>query len=90
MACYQAGRYEEAITALKRARIGNPEFLGAPLSLTIAYSESGREEEARAAAAEILRISPKFSLEVWKQRAPYKDPAIVERQLAALRKAGLK
>jgi len=37
-----------------------------------------------------LRISPNFSLEVYRQRLPYKDPAVLERQIAALRKAGLK
>jgi len=37
-----------------------------------------------------LRINPKFSLEVHKQRVPIKDLAVLERHLAALRKAGLK
>ena len=44
---------------------------------------------ARAEVAEVLRLSPKFSLEGMKQRLPYKDPAEAERYLAALRKAGL-
>jgi hypothetical protein len=34
--------------------------------------------------------NPKFSLEVYKQRVPIKDPAVLERHIAALRKAGLK
>ena len=42
------------------------------------------------AAAEVLWINPKFFLEVMRQRAPYTDPAVIERQVAALRKAGLK
>ena len=41
-------------------------------------------------AAEVLRLNPKFSLEVHKERVPIKDPAMLERHLAALRKAGLK
>jgi len=91
MACYQARRYEEAITAFKRARIGNPEFLGAPLFLTIAYSELGREEEARVEAAEVLRLNPHFSVELFSRRMlPYRDPAVTERLVAALLKAGLK
>jgi adenylate cyclase len=85
-----SGRYEEASATLKKLLSRNSNVLPGHLILAIAFSESGREEEARAAATETLRISPKFSLEVWKQRAPYKDPAVVERQLAALRKAGLK
>jgi len=50
----------------------------------------GREEEARSEAAEVLRINPQFSLEVLKQTAPIKDPAVAERVFTALRKAGLK
>ena len=46
--------------------------------------------EARAEAAEVLRLNPNFSLEVHRQRMPIKDPAVLERHLAALRKAGLK
>jgi adenylate cyclase len=84
------GRYEEAIAAFKRALTRNPDLLPVHLNLAVVYSELGREEEARAEAAEVLKISPKYSLEVWRQRAPYKDPAVLERRLAALRKAGLK
>jgi adenylate cyclase len=84
------GRDEEAISAYRDTLLRNPDLLLAHLGLVEVYSRVGREEEARAAAAEVLRISPAFSLEVWKQRAAQKDPDILERQLAALRKAGLK
>jgi len=88
-AYYWTGRYEEAIAALKRACDLNPDFIPPHLSLAFIYSESGREAEARTEAAEVLRINSGYSLEVWRQRALYKDPAVVERLLAALRKAGL-
>ena len=84
------GRYEEALTALKGALAVNRNHLGAHLDLAATYSELGREEEARAEATEVLRLSPNFSLEVYRQRLPYTEPAITERLLAALRKAGLK
>jgi adenylate cyclase len=89
-AYYLAGRPEEAIVPLKQHLTHYPNFLGPHLTLAAVYSELGREAEARAEAAEVLRINPKFSLEVHKQRVPIKDPAVLERQLAALRKAGLK
>jgi adenylate cyclase len=85
-----AGRYEEARAALQRYLTHYPNILGAHLTLAAVYSELGREAKARAEVAEVLRINPQFSLEVHKQRVPIKDPMVLERQLAALRKAGLK
>ena len=64
--------------------------LGASLHLAAVYSELGKETEARAEAAEVLRLNPKFSLEVHKERVPIKDHVMLERHIAALRKAGLK
>jgi adenylate cyclase len=84
------GRHAEAMATLKRVLLRSPDYLPAHSELLVAYSESGREAEARAEAAEILRLNPNWSLEVWQQRMPYKDPAMLERHLAALRKAGLK
>ena len=84
------GRHEEAIAAQKRALARYPDLPHAHAELAIIYSELGQEEEAQAEAAELRRINPSFSLEVHRQRAPYKDPAVLERDLAALRKAGLK
>jgi tetratricopeptide (TPR) repeat protein len=52
------GRYEEAIAAQQRALILNPNYLGPHLSLAGIYGELGREREARAEVAEVLRISP--------------------------------
>jgi hypothetical protein len=59
------------------------------LQLTDIYSHLSREAEARAAAAGVLRLHPHFTLEVYEQRMPIKDPAMLECHLAALRKAGL-
>lgn len=83
-------RYEEAIAALKQALSRNSNILTAHLHLAAAYSELGQEAEARAEAAEALRLSPNFSLEVLRQAAPLKDPALLERYITALRQAGLK
>jgi len=83
-------RYEEAIAALKRTLTRYPNFLPAHAFLAAIYSGLGREEEARAEAAEVLRINPNFSLEVWRQAVPVKDQERLERFLDALRKAGLK
>jgi adenylate cyclase len=87
---YLAGQPEEAIAPLRQYLSHYPNFLGAHLTLAAVYSELGKEAEARAEAAAVLRINPQFSLEVDKERTPIKDPAMLERHIAALRKAGLK
>ncbi|MBI3757818.1 MAG: adenylate/guanylate cyclase domain-containing protein [Deltaproteobacteria bacterium] len=84
------GRYEEAIATYQKILTFIPHHPTAHLGLAGIYSELGREEEARAEAAEVLRLNPNFSLEALRPRFPYKDPAVLERQLAAWRKAGLK
>jgi len=85
-----AGQYEQAIASLRKVVSLNPNYSPAHLTLAICYAELGREEEAQTEAAEILRLNPHFSLEGLRQRQPFKDPAVLERDLAALRKAGLK
>ena len=54
------GRYAEAVEALKRSEPNNP---WVHVNLIHSYSELGREQDARAEAAEVLRLSPGFSLE---------------------------
>jgi adenylate cyclase len=83
-------RYEEGIAAFKRILARNPDALAAHLNLAYTYILSGREEEARAEVAEVLRISPNFSLKGMRQRSPVIDQEGFEWVLDVLRKAGLK
>ena len=59
------GRFEEAISAYKKAIQIAPNNIHAHLGLAATYSLMGREKEARAEAAEVLRINPKFSLDYY-------------------------
>jgi adenylate cyclase len=89
-AYYLLGQAEEAIEPLQRVLSMYPHLVNAHVLLAAAYSEVGRDQEARAEAAEVLRINPKFSLEIHQQRMPIKDPGTLERHIEALRKTGLK
>src|SRR5262249_35127049 len=80
-------QYDEAIAVFKKSLLRNPNQLGAHLDLAAIYSELGRETEARAEVAELLRVNPNDSLAAL-QNSPFKDPAVLERLLAAWRKAG--
>jgi len=84
-----AGRYEEARAPLQRF-LSRYNWLPFHLMLAAVYGELGQAAEARAEVAEVLRLNPKFSLEVHKQRMPIKDTVMLERHIAALRQAGLK
>ncbi len=83
------GQAETAIAILQRAVKRNPNYLYFHLHLVVTYSDVGREDAARAEAAEVLRINPKFVVEGLAQILPFKDPAVRERYLDALRKAGV-
>jgi adenylate cyclase len=85
-----AERYAEALAPGKKAVALTPNFGPAHWNLTVIYSELGRLEEARAELAEVLQLQPAMSLEWVRKNLPFKDPVVLERQLAALRKAGLK
>jgi hypothetical protein len=49
----------------------------------------GRQEEARAEAAEVMRIDPQFSLERYAKTLPIRQ-ALIDQLVEAWRKAGLK
>ena len=57
------GRFEEAVSAFKQALLRSPDNIFAHLNLACYLHSMGREKEARAEAAEVLRINPKFSLD---------------------------
>jgi adenylate cyclase len=84
------GQYEQSIRVLKRHLVRYTNNEAAHVSLAIAYAELGRQPDAEAESAELMRINPQFSLETFKQRAPIKDQTLVKRYVADLRKAGLK
>ena len=89
-AYFMTGQYDEAILRLKKAVQISPDFLPAHIFLAACYSSLGRDAEAIAAAKEVLRINPKFSLESHAKTLPYKNEADIEREVTALHKAGLK
>jgi adenylate cyclase len=89
-AYYWLGRYEEAVAAFKRAIPRSPNILVAHLGLAATYGALDREAEARAEGAEVLRISPDWSLEAPQRQLPFKDQMVIDRHNNNLRKAGLK
>jgi adenylate cyclase len=87
---FMLGQYEEAIGELRKALHRAPDSQFSYMGLAAAYSKLGRDKDARAAATEVLRINPKFSLEQWAKTHMYKNQSDFDRFVTALRKAGLK
>jgi adenylate cyclase len=82
------GQYEEAIEWGEKAVKRTPKDQLSHLVLTMSYSSAGREEEARAQGAKVLKINPKYCV----RRGGvdrFKDPGVNERFKNALRKAGV-
>ena len=84
------GKYEESVRFYKRLLQDQPNHVSGNIGLTVTYSMMGRVEEARAQAAEVLRLNPKFSLERYAKTLRLKNPDDAKRYIDALRKAGLK
>jgi len=84
------GRFDEAAEQAKKAVERGPKNQFTYLGLASACILAGREEEARAAAAEVLKINPTFSVEQFARRLPYRDKSFVDCTIDTWRKAGLK
>ena len=83
------GQFEEAITTYKKQlHVFGPDQRGPHLGMASAYARMNRLKEARAEAAEVMRIDPEFSVERYLKSRPY-DQARKDRVAGFLRKAGL-
>jgi adenylate cyclase len=89
-AFFMLGEYNQAVEAYKKALQHSPDLLLAYIGLAASFSASNRAEDARAAASQIVRIDPKFSIEVFARSLTYKNENHKEFWIDNLRKAGLK
>jgi TolB-like protein/Tfp pilus assembly protein PilF len=78
------GKNEEAVEVLKTT-----EFADAPLQLAIAYMRLGRDAEAQAAVAKMLKSAPTATIQSWRQAWNFRDNSILDQASADLARAGL-
>ena len=88
-AFFQLKMYEEAVMALRKSIIKNPNFMPAHYVLAACYGHLGKQEFARAKAEEVKRMIPGFSVKVSSEILPFKDEDDFEHFAEGLRKAGL-
>jgi tetratricopeptide (TPR) repeat protein len=90
MALFALERYEEAIEVCRTTAASHPNHAGAWRLMTVSLALLGRIDEAKAALAHTLSLSPDFSLDHVEKNTVYADPADRARFLEGLRRAGLK
>ncbi|MFQ5927965.1 MAG: adenylate/guanylate cyclase domain-containing protein, partial [Terriglobia bacterium] len=82
------GDFEQAVESAKAAIQVQPGNIRAHQRLAATLGHLGREEEARAALEELLRLQPDFSRTFLDVTYPFKDPTHRELFLDGLHKAG--
>lgn len=86
----RVGRIDEAIANLKDCITREPDNPFAYAGLAIIYVKIGMGEAARDLINKLHQSNREYSLEQFQQIAIYKDSALLEDAVDALRKAGLK
>jgi adenylate cyclase len=84
-----AGRYDEALAWLLKARRDHPGHLAVHRNLAACFAQLGRIDEAKAAAADLLAREPSFRISVFESKYPLRRPGDRERLISGLRAAGL-
>ena len=78
------GRYEEAVDALTQTQFNDAHLLSA-----IAYVRLDRLADARAEVGKMMKINPAITLQAWRLRYSFRDPAILDRYALDLVQSGL-
>ena len=90
LAHYMLRQYSQALPLLRECASRAPNFRAPHVFLAATYAQLGNIEQARAEAAEVLRIEPEYTIEGTQARlTPFKRPEDAEHFFDGLRKAGL-
>ena len=86
---FSLGQFDAAVTALKQRLERSPDSATSLALLASCYGHLGMFDDARAAWAEVMKITPDFSIERQRRVLPYKNPDEFERRVEGLRKASI-
>jgi len=88
-ACHYLARdYEKAVEVARLATQRAPHYPIAQRSMANALAQLGRLDEARAALASFLELSPNYTIETAQRSVVFRDASIYEHYHEGLRKAG--
>jgi adenylate cyclase len=83
------GRFEDAVTTLKRRLEREPNSENGYALLASCYGHLGQIDASRSAWAEVLKLAPDFTVERRWGVLPFKNPSDYAQRVEGLRKAGL-
>ena len=83
-------RREEAIAIAQSSIKIDSDYPFNYMLLAITFAELEREQEARTAIENLLRIDPKYSLRSFAESQPFRDADVLDRHIEGLRMAGLR
>jgi adenylate cyclase len=81
-------RHEEAVKELEPYLNEYPSYLPLRRMLAIAYCQTGDMKKAQQTATHVMQLEPGFNCEAYGLKLPFKDPAIRNRFIDTLKKAG--
>jgi len=88
-AYWLAGRYDEAETTLETSIRKDSDLYVGHLMLSCVYATLNRDDDARKAVNNVMRLNPKYSVKKSANRSSYKNPTDHEKWVECLRQAGL-
>jgi adenylate cyclase len=86
---YMLKQYSQALPFLRECVSRAPNLRPGHVWLAATYAQLGNIEQARAEAAEVLRIEPNWTIDTQARWTPFKRPEDAEHFFDGLRKAGL-
>jgi adenylate cyclase len=89
LAYYLLKQHSQSLAPSRECAARAPNIRFGHLCLAAAYAQLGRLDEARAEAAQVLRIDPKWTIHKGARLLPFKRPEDAEHFFDGLRRAGL-
>ena len=89
LAYYMLKRYDEALPRLREFVALAPNHPPGHIWLASTYAQLGQLQQARAEAAEVIRIDPNWTIRRFEPLGPFKRPEDAAHFFDGMRKAGL-
>jgi adenylate cyclase len=80
---------DEAKRCCRKSVEIDPDYVHAQITLASSFIEAGRRDDAGAAAREVRKIEPNFTVGAYARRQPFRNEEVLARRINSLHAAGL-